>query len=242
MDRQSFHDLFCSIFEQNRLTDLCTEPIIRQFEAFTALLQDANAHTNLTAIREVPDIIAKHYADCLLAEQFFSEGAKVLDVGCGGGFPTIPLAIARPDLQITALDSTAKKVAFVESAAQALHLSNIRPVCARVEDAAMAKCKASFDIGTSRAVARLSVLVELILPYVRVGGSLVALKGAAGDSELQDAKKAIRILGGEIQEVRHVSLFGHEGSENRTIIQIHKIHPTPSEYPRQYAAILKKSL
>ena len=242
MDKQSFYDLFCDIFRQNQLTGFCTDSIIRQFEAFTALLQETNAHTNLTAIREVPDIIAKHYADCLLAEPFFPKSAAVLDVGCGGGFPTIPLAIARPDLQITALDSTAKKVAFVENTIQSMCLTNVHPVCARVEDRVMASRKGNFDVGTSRAVARLSVLVELVLPYVKVRGSMIALKGASGDNELRDAEKAIQILGGEIQEVRHISLLGCGAPEERTIVQICKVRPTPPEYPRQYAAILKKPL
>ena len=242
MDTQSFCDLFRIIFEKNQLTRFCSEPIMRQFEAFTALLQETNAHTNLTAIREVPEIIAKHYADCLLAEPFFRAGATVLDVGCGGGFPTVPLAIARPDLQITALDSTAKKIDFVKNAAGQLHLHNVQPICARVEDKAMAKYKGSFDVGTSRAVAKLSVLVELILPYIKTGGSLIALKGAAGDEELRDAGKAIRILGGEIREIRHILLSGCDKSENRTVIHIQKVAATPPEYPRQYAAMLKKPL
>ena len=166
----------------------------------------------------------------------------MLDVGCGGGFPTVPLAIARPDLQITALDSTAKKIDFVKNTAQQLHLHNIRPICARAEDKAMAKYKGTFDVGTSRAVAKLSVLVELILPYIKIGGSLIALKGAAGDEELRDAGKAIRILGGEIREIRHILLSGCDKSENRTVIHIQKVVDTPPEFPRQYAAILKKPL
>ena len=106
----------------------------------------------------------------------------------------------------------------------------------------MAKYKGTFDVGTSRAVAKLSVLVELVLPYIKIGGSLIALKGAAGDEELRDAEAAIRILGGEFREIRHILLSGCDKSENRTVIHIQKVAATPPEYPRQYAAILKKSL
>lgn len=241
-ENSTFFAQFCEIFAENGLDRFCDGQTIQAFEKFTDLLRRVNAHTNLTAIREIPDIIAKHYADCLLAERYFPQGASVLDVGCGGGFPSIPLAITRPDLQITAVDSTAKKIAFVQDAATALPLPNLAPICTRIEDRAFASKKSSFDIGTSRAVARLSVLIELILPYIRQGGAMVALKGASGDEELSEAQRAIAALGGEITQVDHLRLHQHASSEQRTIIVIKKIRPSPPQYPRQYSAILKKSL
>lgn len=242
MEQTLFEDQLICLFRENCLDKFITPDIIEQFKAFTALLQEANAHTNLTSIREVPDIIAKHYADCLIAESFFPQGAAVLDVGCGGGFPTIPLSIARRDLHLTAIDSTEKKIAFVRSAAKALRLENITTICSRVEDKAMKSFSQTFDVGTSRAVAKMSILSELVLPYVKVGGYMVALKGANGEAELNEAKAAIRMLGGEVQDVLHKRLICSGLTEERTVILIQKMHPSPSQYPRQYATILKRPL
>lgn len=242
METYDFNSQFRAILKQNGLERFCTEQISHRFEAFTELLCRVNAHTNLTAIREVPDIIAKHYADCLLAEPYFPTGAAVLDVGCGGGFPSVPLAIVRPDLKITAIDSTAKKIAFVQAAAASQKIGNLNPICARVEDRSLARMKSSFDVGTCRAVAKLSVLVELILPYIKVRGQLVALKGAVGVSEAAEASNAIQALGGELAGIEHKVLRQGESEESRTIIIIRKIRESSSQYPRQYAAILKKPL
>lgn len=242
METYDFDSQFRAILKQNGLDRFCTEQISHRFEAFTELLCRVNAHTNLTAIREVPDIIAKHYADCLLAEPYFPQEATVLDVGCGGGFPSVPLAIARPDLQITAVDSTAKKIAFVQAAAASQKMSNLNPLCARIEDPSLARMKGNFDVGTSRAVAKLSVLVELILPYIKVGGLLIALKGAAGDAEVAEASTAIQTLGSEVESIEHKALKQDSIEESRAIILIRKVCQTPPQYPRQYAAILKKPL
>lgn len=241
-ENSTFSAQFHEIFSENDLGRFCTDQIVQAFEQFTDLLCQVNAHTNLTAIREIPDIISKHYADCLLAEPHFAQSASVLDVGCGGGFPSIPLAIARPDLRITAIDSTAKKIAFVQEAANMLPLPNLTPICTRIEDRSFASKKNSFDIGTSRAVAKLSVLVELILPYIRQGGALVALKGASGEDELTEAQHAISILGGEVAQVDRFQLRQGTNTEQRTIIVIKKTRATPPQYPRQYSAILKKPL
>ena len=242
MESNDFNSQFRAIMTQNHLERFCAEPILSRFEAFTELLQRVNSHTNLTAIREVPDIIAKHYADCLLAEPYFQQNATVLDVGCGGGFPSVPLAIARPDLQITAVDSTAKKIAFVQAAAASQKMSNLNPICARIEDPALSRMKQTFDVGTSRAVAKLSVLVELLLPYIKVGGLMVALKGSAGDVEATEASNAIQALGGKVEALKHEELKQGDITESRCIILIRKIRATPAIYPRQYAAILKKPL
>ena len=132
-DFTSFYDQYCFLLKKNSLERFCDQETARKFYDFTNLLTEENSHTNLTAIREIPDIIAKHYADCLLAEPFFPQNSTVIDVGCGGGFPTIPLAIVRPDLKITAVDSTAKKINFVQKAVDSLELLNVFPVCARAE-------------------------------------------------------------------------------------------------------------
>ena len=214
-----------------------------QFYRFTEHLLEVNAHTNLTAIREPVGIIDKHYIDSLLAMELVPVGARVLDLGCGPGFPSIPLAIMRPDLEITALDSTSKKIDFVQKSAEILQLSNLKGVSGRAEDAKLRKNLGKYDVVVSRAVARLNVLCELCIPYLKVGGSLVALKGAKYDEELAEATNAIKILGAETLKIEQKELITAENqAETRGMIVIQAKKEAPSQYPRAYAAILKKPL
>ena len=214
-----------------------------QFFRFTEHLLEVNAHTNLTAIREPVGIVDKHYIDSLLAMDLIPNGARVLDLGCGPGFPSIPLAIMRPDLEITALDSTAKKIDFVQKSAEILQLSNLKGVCGRAEDAKLRKTLGKHDVVVSRAVARLNVLCELCIPYLKIGGYLVALKGAKYEEELAEAANAIKILGAETTKTEPKELITADNqTETRGIIIIQSKKETPSQYPRAYAAILKKPL
>ena len=244
MDFSTFSELFCKIFKQNHLESFCKAEIIQKFYDFTLLLVEENSHTNLTAIRDIPNIISKHYADCLLAEPHFPKNAIVMDIGCGGGFPTIPLAITRPDLRITAVDSTAKKIAFVQKAIQHLHLTNVTPICDRAESDSMRKYRESYDIVTSRAMARMCVLTELALPFAKKSGKLIALKGAQGTIELKEAEKAITTLGGSstIEDVFFELAVDREVTEARHILIVSKISQTPKQYPRNYATITKKPI
>jgi 16S rRNA (guanine527-N7)-methyltransferase len=231
------------IFNENNLESFCKEETIQMFYDFTNLLIEENSHTNLTAIREIPDIITKHFADCLLPESLFPQNATVLDVGCGGGFPTIPLAIARPDLKITAIDSTQKKINFVQKAVDSLKLSNVTAICARAEATELRKLRESFDVVTSRAMARMSVLIELTLPFAKIGGQVIALKGAQGENELSESMRAIPILGGNNSpKCRKLSLKTDNGDESRTILVVSKVSITPNAYPRNYSVISKKPL
>lgn len=243
MDFNTFSALFSEIFQKNKLERFCKTDIIQKFYSFTLLLLEENSHTNLTAIRELPDIIAKHYADCLLAEQHYPQNATVMDIGCGGGFPTIPLAIARPDLKITAVDSTAKKIAFVQKAIESLQLNNTVALCNRAESEEMRKFREHFDIVTSRAMARMCILAELALPFVRPTGKLIALKGAQGETELAEAEKAILSLGGSKQSADvFLHLVTENNQEDRHILIITKSTPSPKQYPRNYSTITKKTL
>ena len=239
----AFSAEFCRIFKENGLEQFCEEQTIRTFYDFTILLTEENSHTNLTAIREIPDMIAKHFADCLLPEAHFPQNATVLDVGCGGGFPTIPLAIARPDLTITAVDSTQKKINFVQKAAKTLNLTNVTAICARAEAPELRRFRESFDIVTSRAMARMPVLIELTLPFVKIGGRVVALKGAQGAVELAESMRAIPVLGGSSSPIcNNLSLRTPTDDESRTILLVEKTKSTPPEYPRNYSVICKKPL
>ena len=170
------------------------------------------------------------------------EGASVIDIGCGGGFPILPLAIVRPDLNITGLDSTDKKIRYVQKTGDALGL-HITTLSARAEDAAkMSAFRDSFDIAISRAVARMNVLDELCMPFVKIGGAFIAMKGAAGQEELDEAVSGIQKLGGQVVSSIEYDLHTETDSEKRTVIEVRKITNTPKEYPRAFGAMKKKPL
>ncbi len=242
MEYQEFKSLLERSLEQNGIKPL-ENAKIEQFYRFTEHLLEVNAHTNLTAIRTLPEIIAKHYADSLLVADLLPEGARVLDLGCGPGFPSVPLAIARPDLTVIGLDSTEKKIRFVEDSAKLLGLKNLSAVAGRAEDRQTMQKLGAFDVVVSRAVARLNVLCELCLPYVKIEGQMIALKAAKADEELEEARSAIKTLGGKAiaSECKELTLLSGE-SEPRTLICIQKEAKTPPNYPRAFAMIRKKPL
>jgi len=213
---------------------------INTFEALTRLLQEQNKKINITAITDDDGIARKHIADSLFAAAEIEEGAAVADVGCGGGFPTLPLAIARSDLSITAIDSTAKKLAFVAEAAGKLKLPDITVLPARAEEVGRGPLRASFDAVTARAVAALPVLLELCVPLLRIGGRLIALKGKNGAEELALAKGALAVLGCTAV-IKEYTLFCPE-PQGRSLIIVTKKETTCAPYPRDYAKIIKKPL
>lgn len=240
MNFQEFQALFTDSCAKNDVAPL-SEKQIELFWRFTEHLMRVNETTNLTAIRNIPDVITKHYVDSLTVSSMIPEGARILDLGCGPGFPSIPLAIARPDLTVCALDSTDKKIRFLNESAELLGLSNLKGYSGRAEDLKMRKTLGQFDVVVSRAVARMNVLSELCMPYVAVGGELIAMKAAKGDEELAEAQNAIKILGGTAKK-QVLELVLEDSAESRCLIEVVKIRETPSTYPRQYSAILKKPL
>ena len=242
MEFEQFSRLFCDSCAKNGIKTP-TDEQIKLFYRFDGLLHETNRVTNLTAIRTTEEAIPKHYVDSLLGLDLFAQGAHVLDLGCGAGFPSIPLAIMRPDLTITALDSTAKKIAFVQRAATELGLSNLTPISGRAEDRTLMQKLGQFDAVTGRAVAGMAVFSELCLPYVKIGGKFIAMKGARGEEELAEAGNAIPKLGGVKKEVRSCSLALPDGqTEARCLVIAEKTKQTPPQYPRAYATILKKPL
>ena len=203
------------------------------FSKYTSLLLSYNEVMNLTAITDRDEIAVKHYLDSLspLAFSLIPDGAKVVDVGSGAGFPGVPLKIGKRDIHLTAIDSLLKRLNFLETVKEDLSLDGFDTIHMRAEEAGQDKAlRESFDIATARAVAPLSVLSEWCLPLVRIGGSFVALKGPSPNEEIEEAKSAIEVLGGEITDVFIVNL---PGEIKHSIVLIKKISQSPSKYPRK---------
>ena len=205
--------------------------------AFGNAVVEQNKVMNLTAITE-PDQVAKlHLLDSLsiLAVKDL-KGKRMVDVGCGAGFPGVPVKIACPEVELTLLDSLGKRMNWLESVLPTLGVQ-ANCVTARAEEA-VATCRESYDIATSRAVARLNILLELTAPFVKVGGYVLAMKGTAAMEELEEAKKAIKTLGLKLEEVRE---FPVDGTAH-TVIVLKKVAPTPARFPRRYAKIKQAPL
>ena len=200
-----------------------------RFEAFKNLLLDYNNKFNLTAITDEKDIYIKHFLDCVSGDMFFEECVSVVEIGSGGGFPSIPLKLIRDDLQFTLVESTGKKCEYLKAVVDKLNLSCVQVVNARAEELGKdKKYREKFDVCTARAVARLNTLAEYCLPFVKVGGRFIAYKGNCVE-ELEEAKKAIEILGGEIETTEKYEL---PNGESRTLVIIKKVKHTPEKYPR----------
>lgn len=242
MDFQNFSRNFARIFELNGLSACVNEESIHKFYILTQRMIKTNQVMNITAITTVDKIIPLHYADSVKAAERIPKNAYVADIGCGGGFPILPLAIVRPDLNIVGIDSTAKKVRYVNAVAEELKLS-ATAVAGRAEDSNMQdEYREIFDVVVSRAVARLNVLDELCLPYVKLGGRFIAMKGAAGREEYNEADTGITKLGGKAENITEYDLYTDTNQEKRVMIEIQKISKTPKEFPRSFGSIKKKPL
>lgn len=220
--------------------ELSSESLDR-FDKYAKMLVETNKTLNLTAITEPDEIVTKHFCDCLslLKEVEIPQGAKLIDIGTGAGFPGVVLLIARPDLKITLMDSTNKRLVFVQSVVDALGL-NANVVHSRAEEAGKNPAfREKYDFVTARAVANMQTLSEYCLPFLKVGGLFAAMKGAKASDELSVAKGAIKILGGQVHSAKEFNLFD---CGERSILCVKKISQTPSKYPRPSAQIAKKPL
>ena len=207
---------------------------------FGARLLEQNRVMNLTAITE-PQAVAKlHFADCLALLRIVPfSGRRVIDVGCGAGFPGVPLKLGEPSLDLTLLDSLGKRIAWLEEVCGTLGLKRVECVHARAEEFA-AGHRESYDLAVSRAVAQLNVLCELALPLVKVGGQFLAMKSVGTEEEIAAAKGAIKTLGGKIVKVEDYTI-PTSGVTHRVVV-IEKVSPTPPRYPRAFAKIKKQPL
>ena len=217
------------------------ETALSRFDTYGRMLVEWNEKINLTAITDSYGVTVKHFLDSLTLFNFteIPEGASVIDVGTGAGFPGVAMLIARPDLELTLLDSTGKKLKVIEDI-----LSNIGLFAdilhMRAEEAGRkAEYREKFDFATARAVANLRELSEYCLPFVKVGGSFISLKAAKAQEEIDGAKKAIKILGGKIEKAESFDLLD---AGERNIIVIEKVSSTTSKYPRPSAKIAKNPL
>lgn len=207
------------------------EKQIEQFYQYLNLLLEWNEKINLTAITEPKEVILKHFIDSFTIQKYIQEGQKVIDVGTGAGFPGIPLSIIKQNTEITLLDSLNKRILFLNEIISSLQLKNIRTVHARVEEFAKNKKeRESYDIATSRAVAPLNVLLEYLLPLVKIGGKCICMKGS-NIEEIKEAENALTVLGGKIEKVENIILPNSDIQRN--IILIKKEKETPAKYPRK---------
>ncbi len=241
-DEKQFKSRLTKVFDKNGFSSMLNMERVEKFARLTDIMLRENEKYNLTAIKEPNKIILNHYADCAALAAVLPKGAKIADVGCGAGFPTLPVAIMRPDLTILGIDSTAKRINYVNTVKDALELGNVTAMAARAEDVGKSELRESFDIVTARAVAAMRVLCELCLPLVKVGGQMIAMKGKNAEFELSDAKKAISILGAKINATHMVRLFDDDEEIIHPLIILDKKAKTPTAYPRPFAQISKKPL
>ena len=210
-----------------------------QFLQYYELLVEWNSFMNLTAITEFDQVITKHFLDSLLFASQPEVAGRMVDVGAGAGFPGIVTKIFKPELELTLMEPTGKRVDFLKYACAQLGLTGVEFAKERAEEAARKAWREQFDLASARAVAALPMLAEYCLPLVKVGGNFLAMKGASGEEELTAARGAIKKLGGEYRETRTLHL---PGGDTRTLILCKKISQTPTAYPRNGGKIAKSPL
>lgn len=209
------------------------ESKILQFETYSNMLIETNKVMNLTSITDEDEIVLKHFADSVsfLNEFSFAKSDKVIDVGCGAGFPSMPLKIVNPEVKFTLVDSLNKRINFLNNVVDTLNIKDIELIHSRAEDLGQNyDYRESFDYGVARAVASLNVLCEYLLPFVKVGGQLIALKGKNYENEIKESEKAIELLGGKVSSIKSINIPNTDITHY--IVFIDKISNTPKSYPR----------
>ncbi|MBQ1215317.1 MAG: 16S rRNA (guanine(527)-N(7))-methyltransferase RsmG [Firmicutes bacterium] len=218
-----------------------SEEQIRQFEAYRAGVLEWNEKVNLTAITDPEEFEMKHFADSVMSagNDIMKNAKKIIDVGTGGGFPGIPLAILFPDKQFTLMDSLGKRIKIIDQLAKEIGIKNVELVHARAEDLAKKKeYREQYDVCVSRAVANLATLSEYCIPFVKIGGYFAPYKTAAAEEEIAEGKKALFILGGHLESVSEFS----DAELDHTILWIKKVKMTPVKYPRKAGTPSKEPL
>lgn len=218
-----------------------TDKQVKKFFSYMNLLIEWNKKINLTTIIEPKEIIIKHFVDCGTILKYLKDGENIIDIGTGAGFPGIPIKILNENLNVTLVDSLNKRINFLNEVCIALDLENIELIHSRAEDLAKNKSyRENFDKSVSRAVANLTTLAEYDLPFIKKDGQMIAMKGFEIEKELQNAEKAINILGGKIKEVNKFTLI--DTDNKRSIVLIDKVKPTPKQFPRKAGKPLKEPI
>ena len=230
MEKQEFVN---KLYEKALKIDIkISEKELEKFYQYMKLLIEWNEKMNLTAIIVPNDVILKHFIDSITINKYIDEQSKVMDIGTGAGFPGIPLKILNEDVKMTLVDSLNKRVQFLKEVGKQLELTNIEYIHSRAEELAGSSLhRQQYDIVTSRAVARLTTLLEYMLPFVKIGGRCICMKGPNIIEELEEARKAIQLLGGEIETTENMLL--PDSNQERNIIIIKKVVDTPAKYPRK---------
>lgn len=227
--------------EAKKIKVTITDPKAEQFFRYMNLLREWNEKMNLTAITEPNDIILKHFVDSVTILDYIKKGANVIDVGTGAGFPGVPLAILREDIQITLVDSLKKRVNFLNEVTNTLGLTQVESIHARAEELAQSEdYRERYDIVTSRAVANMSTLLEYMIPFCKIDGVCICMKGSNVEEELKKSEKAARILGGRLEKREEFFLSNQENKRN--IILVRKITYTPKQYPRKQGKPAKEPI
>ena len=227
--------------ESNKIDIELTEDKIELFYNYMEILLEWNKKINLTAITEEKEIILKHFIDSISINKYIKKEKIVMDIGTGAGFPGIPLKILNFNNKFILVDSLNKRINFLKEVKKELNLNNLELIHSRVEDIAKnLEYRENIDIIVSRAVANLRILAEYMIPFLKIGGECICMKGPNIDNEIEESKKAIEILGGKIERIENINLL--EDDIKRNIIIIKKIRQTPSKYPRKAGIPVKQPI
>ncbi len=238
-----YSSLIKEAFAKNKLEYLLSGDALDKFNTLIDRMISVNENMNLTAIKDPEGVIYKHIVDSAAIVPYIPQNARLLDVGTGGGFPLLPVAILRSDVRLTGLDSTAKKLRYIDETADILGLSNVKTLTGRAEELAHNRqYRGAFGVVTARAVASLNVLCELCIPFVKENGVFLSMKGSAADEEMKAAISAASQLGASRPEDNAFTLLCSYEQLSRHIISFKKIKNTPENFPRAYSRISKKPL
>ena len=235
MNYQEFEKKFLEELKQNNIKSLTD---IENFYKYMNIILDWNTKINVTAIKNPDEFISKHFIDSLIVAKYIKDNDVVIDVGTGAGFPGIPLKLYNNNIFVTLLDSVSKKIMIVNDVIEKLKLENIEAIHARAEEF-IKDNREKYNVAVSRAVANMSTLVEYLIPFVKIGGIIICMKGPSLDEELANAEKAINVLGGTIEKI---DTFNIDGEMERNIVIIRKTRPTPKVYPRGQSKPLKSPI
>ncbi|MBO5398274.1 MAG: 16S rRNA (guanine(527)-N(7))-methyltransferase RsmG [Clostridia bacterium] len=238
MDLKEFERLFIEECERNNINIESVD--IEKFYNYMLGIIDWNDKINVTAITDKKEFLVKHFIDSLTISRFVEDGKRLIDIGTGAGFPGIPLKIAYPNMQVTLIDSVNKKLNVIREVSNNIKLDKLEIIHSRAEDLANnPKYREQYDYVTTRAVSNLSTISEYMIPFLKIGGKAICMKGPNYEEELKEAEKAINILGGKIERIENLLI---SGEIERNIIIISKIKSTPNKYPRGQGKPLREPI